>query len=79
MRAEWRACNPETLRIHCARSADPLIAHDFEYYSLALIQAGHSCAFKGAYTDHHVNSTVVGLEETIAPAGRRTIGRFQLS
>ncbi len=37
--------------IHCARSADPLIAHDFETESLALIQAGHSCAFEGAYTD----------------------------
>jgi hypothetical protein len=50
----------------CARSADPLIAHDFEAESLALIQAGHSCAFEGAYTDQHVNSTVVGLDETIA-------------
>src|SRR5208337_1331493 len=55
--------SPETL---CARSADPLIAHDFEAESLALIQAGHSCAFEGAYTDQHVNSTVVGLDETIA-------------
>src|SRR5208337_1972337 len=52
--------------IHCARSADPRIVHDFETESLALIQAGHSCAFEGAYADQHVNSTVVGLEETIA-------------
>jgi hypothetical protein len=52
--------------IHCARSADPLIAHDFETESLALIKAGHSCAFDGAYTDQHVNSTVVGLDEAIA-------------
>jgi len=31
-----------------------------------LIQAGHSCAFDGAYVDQHVNTTVVGLDETIA-------------
>jgi hypothetical protein len=31
-----------------------------------LIQPGDSCAFEGAYTDQHVNSTVVGLDETIA-------------
>jgi hypothetical protein len=52
--------------LHRARSADPLIAHDFETESLALIQAGHSCAFDGAYTDQHVNSAVVRLDETIA-------------
>jgi hypothetical protein len=52
--------------IHCARSADPLIAHDFEAQSLAPIQAGQSRAFEGAYTDQHINSAVVGLEETIA-------------
>ena len=66
MRVQWRACNPDTLRLHRARSADPLIAHDFETESLALIQAGHSCAFDGAYTDQHVNSAVVRLDETIA-------------
>jgi hypothetical protein len=49
-----------------ARSADPLIAHDFEAESLAWIQPGHSCAFDGAYVDQHVNATVVGLDETIA-------------
>src|SRR5271165_7246696 len=53
-------------KILCARSADPLIAHDFETESLALIQAGHSCAFEGTYADQHVSSTVVGLDETIA-------------
>jgi hypothetical protein len=53
-------------KILCARCADPLIAHDFEAESLALIQAGHSCAFDGAYVDQHVNATVVGLDETIA-------------
>jgi hypothetical protein len=54
-------------KILCARSADHLIAHDFEAESLALmIQAGHSCAFDGAYVDQHVNATVVGLDETIA-------------
>jgi hypothetical protein len=37
--------------ILCARSADPLIVHDFEAEVLALIQAGHSCAFDGAYID----------------------------
>ena len=35
----------------CARSADPLIVHDFEAEVQALIQAGHSCAFDGAYID----------------------------
>ena len=49
-----------------ARSADPLIAHDFEAESLAWIQPGHSCAFDGAYVDQHVNATVVGLDEAIA-------------
>src|ERR1700722_2890288 len=49
-----------------ARSADPFIVHDVEAEALVLIQAGHSCAFDGAYIDEHVNSTVVGLEETIA-------------
>ena len=38
-------------KILCARSGDPLIAHDFEAESLALIQAGHSCAFDSAYID----------------------------
>jgi hypothetical protein len=52
--------------IHCARSADPLVAHDFETESLALIQADHSCAFEGAYINQHVNSTAIGAEETIA-------------
>ena len=52
--------------ILCARSADPLIVHDLEAEALALIRAGHSCAFDGAYIDEHVTSTVVGLEETIA-------------
>jgi hypothetical protein len=32
-----------TAEIHCARPVDPLIAHDFEAESLALIQAGDSC------------------------------------
>jgi hypothetical protein len=52
--------------ILCARSTDPLIAHDFEPESLALIQTGHPCAFESAYTDQHVYSTVIGLEESIA-------------
>jgi hypothetical protein len=34
-----------------ARSADPLIVHDLEAEALALIQAGHSCAFDSAYID----------------------------
>jgi hypothetical protein len=34
-----------------ARSADPLIAHNFKAESLRLIQASHSGAFKGAYAD----------------------------
>ena len=34
-----------------ARSADPLIVHDLEAEALALIQAGHSCAFVGTYID----------------------------
>jgi hypothetical protein len=54
-------------KILSARSADPLIVHDLEAEALALIQAGHSYAFDGACIDEHVNSTVVGLEETIAP------------
>jgi hypothetical protein len=68
--------------ILCARSADPLIAQDFEAESLALIQAGHSCAFDGAYVDQHVNATVVGLDETIAlkdvetPYGSNCHSRF---
>ena len=37
--------------IVCARSADPLIVHDVEAEALALIQAGHSYAFDGAYID----------------------------
>ena len=37
--------------ILCARFADPLIVHDLEAEALALIQAGHSCAFDGAYID----------------------------
>ena len=35
----------------CARSADLRIVHNFEAELLALIQAGHSCAFDGAYAD----------------------------
>src|SRR5271166_3053026 len=58
--------SPHWRQILCARSGDPLIAHEFEAKSLALIQAGHSCAFDGAYVDQHVNTTVVGLDETIA-------------
>ena len=59
--------SPHWRQILCARSGDPLIAHGgFEAKSLALIQAGHSCAFDGAYVDQHVNATVVGLDETIA-------------
>jgi hypothetical protein len=55
---------PEIL---CTRSADPLIVHDFEAESLALIQAGHLCAFEGAYTDQHINSIIViWREQTIA-------------
>jgi hypothetical protein len=37
--------------ILCARSADPLIVHDLEAEALVFIQAGHSCAFDGAYID----------------------------
>ena len=73
------ALQSRNAEVHCARPVDPLIAHDFETQSLALIQAGNSCAFEGAYTDQHVNSTVLGPDETIALEGRRTIGRFQLS
>ena len=59
--------------ILCARSIDPLIAHDFEAESLALIQTGHSCAFESANTDQHVNCAPIGLEETITLTGHRTI------
>ena len=51
---------PEIL---CTRSADPLIVHDFEAASLALIQAGLLCAFEGAYTDQHINSIVIGVSK----------------
>ena len=44
------ACNPEA-PILSARSADPLIVHDLEAEALALIRAGHSCAFDGTYID----------------------------
>jgi hypothetical protein len=40
-----------TAEILSARSADPLIVHDLEAEALAWIQAGHSCAFDGAYID----------------------------
>jgi hypothetical protein len=59
----------ENAEILCARFADPLIAHDFETESLASSQAGHSCALEGAYIDHYVNATIVGLDETIAFMG----------
>jgi hypothetical protein len=57
---------PRNAEIHRARSADPLVVHDFETESLAMIQADHSCAFEGAYINQHVNSTAIGPEETIA-------------
>jgi hypothetical protein len=42
---------PRSAEILSARSADPLIVHDLEAEALALIQAGHSCAFDSAYID----------------------------
>jgi hypothetical protein len=42
---------PRSAEILSARSADPLIVHDLEAEALALIQAGHACAFDGAYID----------------------------
>jgi hypothetical protein len=42
---------PRSAEILSTRSADPLIVHDLEAEALALIQAGHSCAFDGANID----------------------------
>ena len=59
---------PRSIRsIAVSVSPNALIVHDLEAETLALIQAGHSSAFDGAYRDHHVDSNAVGLDESVAP------------
>ena len=41
----------KSAEILCARLADPFIVHDLKAEAVTLIQAGHSCAFDGAYID----------------------------
>jgi hypothetical protein len=64
-RARWRDPYFRIDKILCARSADPLIAHNFETESLAFAQTGNFCAFDGTYIDQNINATVVELDDTI--------------